>query len=85
LVLAVVRRTTDPVILNYVAADILEDILCADPRGLVDRVEVLARTDPHFRKALADVWGSNRMPEDVRARLDRAVAGRQERRRITTR
>jgi hypothetical protein len=75
LVLAVVHRTSDPVILNYVAADILEDILCADPRGLVERVETLARTDPHFRKALSDVWGRNRMPADVRARLDVAVAG----------
>jgi hypothetical protein len=72
-VLAVVTRTADPVILNYVASDILEDILCAHPHGLVDRVEALARTDEHFRKALADVLGSNRMPADVRARLDLAV------------
>ena len=56
-VLAIVNRTVDPVILNYVAADILEDILCVHARGLVDRVEELARTDEHFRKALSDVWG----------------------------
>jgi len=78
LVLAVVHRTSDPVILNYVAADILEDILCADPQGLVDRVETLARTEPHFKQALSDVWGRNRMPADIRARLDVAVAGTRE-------
>ena len=75
LVLAVVHRTSDPVTLNYVAADILEDILCIDPQGLVERVEELARTDQHFRKALSDVWGHNRMPATVRARLDVAVSG----------
>lgn len=73
LVLAVIQRTSDPGVLSYVAADILEDILCIHAQGLVDRVETLARTDQHFRAALADVWGWSRMPADVRARLDRAV------------
>jgi len=73
LVLAVVQRAPDPAVLNYVAAGILEDILCVHAQGLVDRVERLARADEHFRRALADVWGWSRMPADVRARLDRAV------------
>ena len=73
LVLAAVQRTSDPGVLNYVAADILEDILCIHAEGLVDRVETLARTDPHFRQALSEVWGWSRMPADVRARFDRAV------------
>jgi len=73
LVLAAVQRTSDPAVLNYVAAGILEDILCVHPQALVDRVEMLARTDPHFRQALANVWGWSRMPPEVRARFDRAV------------
>jgi|KBSMisStaDraftv2_1062788.scaffolds.fasta_scaffold42094_2 hypothetical protein len=73
LVLAVVQRTSDPAVLNYVAADILEDILCIHATALVDRVETLAREDQHFRRALGEVWGWSRMPADVRARLDRAV------------
>lgn len=73
-VMAVVTRTTDPVILNYVGADILESILCVYPRGLIDRVEELARTDQHFRNALANVRGQTAMPADVRARLDAALA-----------
>ena len=76
LVLAAVRRTSDPTVLNYVAAGILEDILCVHAQALVDRVETLARADPHFRKALANVWGWTRMPPDVRARLDRAAGRR---------
>src|SRR6478735_11655383 len=73
LVLAVVQRTSDPAVLNYVAASILEYILCLHSPALVDRVETLARTDLHFRSALANVWGWSRIPADVRARLDRAV------------
>jgi hypothetical protein len=73
LVLATVQRTSDPAVLNYVAASILEDILCVHARALVDHAEAMAGADPHFRKALANVWGWSRMPPDVRARLDRAV------------
>jgi hypothetical protein len=77
-VLRVVDRTIDEKILNYVSADILEDLLCEHAHALIDRVETLARTDEHFRKALGNVWGWNRMPADVRARLDVLVghAGR---------
>jgi hypothetical protein len=74
LVVAVVTRTADPVTLNYVAADILEDMICEYAHGIIDRVEELAGTDPHFKTALADVRGGNRMPPDVRARLDTAIA-----------
>ena len=73
LVLAMIQRTSDPGVLNYVAASILEYILCLHSPALVDRVETLARTDLHFRSALANVWGWSRIPVDVRARLDRAV------------
>jgi hypothetical protein len=74
-VVAVVKRTVDPEILNYVSADILEDILCVHGPELIDRVEELARTDNHFRFALWNVWGWSRMPKDIRERLDIAAAG----------
>jgi hypothetical protein len=87
LVVEVVTRTLDPVILNYVAADILEDLICEHGAVVVDRVEELARTDGHFRSALTDVWGWNRMAPEVRRRLDAAVPeawARYTQRRITT-
>jgi hypothetical protein len=69
-VVEVVARVTDNETLEYVSADILEDLVCADPRGLIDRIEVLATSDAHFRRALGAVWGWSRIPADVRARLD---------------
>ena len=74
-VIEVISRVTDDDTLDYVAADILEDLICANPSGLIERIEELARADGQFRSALKGVSGWTRMPRDVRDRLD-AIVGR---------
>jgi hypothetical protein len=65
-----VRRATCDEVLAYIAAGPLENLLCNHPHAFIDRVEVLAARDAHFRRALSGVWGWSRMPDDVVARLD---------------
>ena len=69
-----VTRASDEEALGYVAAGALEDLICAHPDAMIDRVESRARQDARFRKAIARVWGWIRMPKDIRARLDILVA-----------
>jgi hypothetical protein len=75
LVVEVIRSATDEEVLGYVAADILEDLICEHSQALIDRVEVLAHEDEHFKRALAHVWGWTRIPPEVRTRLDVLVSG----------
>ena len=72
---ALVRRCIRDEVLAYIAAGPLEDLLCAHPLVFIDRVESLARTDLHFRRALSGVWGWERMPPEVLARIDAILAG----------
>ena len=69
----IVRRVApaDEDILSYVAAGPLEDLLVRHANTFIDRIEELARRDAHFRRALSGVWGWNRIPSDVRARLNK--------------
>lgn len=57
-------------ILAYVAAGPLEDLLNRHPHAFIDRIEVLAREDAHFRRAVSGVWGWNSIPAEIRQRLD---------------
>ena len=68
-----IARVSDDSGLAYVAAGPLEDLLCKHPEFLIGRVEARAR-DRRFRKALRAVWGVNRMPATVRARIEVIVA-----------
>ena len=70
-----IALASDDATLAYVAAGPLEDLLCKHPRVIIDRVEHRAREDARFLKAVAGVWGSSRMTQNVRARLDAVVAG----------
>jgi hypothetical protein len=63
----------DEDILAYVAAGPLENILVHHPYAVIDRIEALARSDSHFRRAVSGVWGWNRIPPDVRERLDKIL------------
>jgi hypothetical protein len=65
-----VRRAARDEVLAYIAAGPLEDLLCNHPHLFIDRVEALAVQDAHFRRALSGVWGWERMPDDVLARLE---------------
>lgn len=68
----IIRRVLpqDEDILAYVAAGPLEDLLAVHGHAFIDRIEMLAQSDGHFRRAVSGVWGWNRIPLDVRARLD---------------
>ena len=70
-----VRRATRDEVLAYIAAGPLENLLCNHPHAFIDRVEVLAARDAHFRRALSGVWGWERMTDDVLARLDALFGG----------
>jgi hypothetical protein len=72
-VLDVIARVPDDACLEYVAADVLEDLLCDHGVVLIDRVEARAASDERFSRAVARVWGRNRMEPGVRKRLDDLV------------
>jgi hypothetical protein len=75
LICEIIRRIApaDEDILAYVAAGPLENLLAQHPHTVIERVEILASNDAHFRRALSGVWGWNRIPPDVRARLERLL------------
>jgi hypothetical protein len=69
LILGMVARAPDDDALSRVAAGPLEDLLCHHGVEFIDRAEVLAASDPRFKKCLARVWGSNRMDSEVYDRI----------------
>ena len=73
LILSIIVGSPSDQFLGIVAASPLEDLLCEHGPGFIARVEREARTDPHFRHALAGVWGWSRMPEDIQQRIRTAV------------
>src|SRR5215467_441137 len=70
-------RASDEETLGSVAAGALEDLICAHPQAMIDRVERRAGEDARFRKAVRRVWGWTRMPKEIRERLDALVAEEQ--------
>jgi hypothetical protein len=60
-------------VLTNLAAGPLEDLLVYHGERFIDRVEVLSRRDPQFRKLLGGVW-QNAMSDALWARVQ-AVAG----------
>ena len=68
-----VATASDDEDLDMIGAGPLEDLLCDHGPLFIDRVEKLAVSDRGFRRSLADVWGWNRMDEQVRSRLDDAL------------
>jgi hypothetical protein len=72
--LELIAAAPDDGALGYVAAGPLEEVLEVHGKQVIDRVENLARLDAKFRKALSLVaCFEDSMPEDIRARVGRAV------------
>jgi hypothetical protein len=69
----IIHNVHDVETLDYVAASVLEDLICQHPYILIERIEALARADAHFKKALSNVWGWSVLPADIKARLDALV------------
>ena len=72
-----IRRLVDKaeteVALQCVAAGPLEDLLCDHGPQFIVRVESAAQEQQQFKRALAIVWGHNRMVVQVRERISDAA------------
>ena len=73
LIRRLVEQADSEVALQCVAAGPLEDLLCDHGPQFIDRAESAARDQLPFRRALATVWGHNRMAADVRRRVTLAA------------
>ena len=60
---------------DILAAGPLEDLLQENGHLIIDRVEILARTNPAFRKLLNGVWG-NELNNSIKKRLDKYMINR---------
>ena len=69
-VLEKIEPTTDSELFSILAAGPLEDLLNEHGEAVVDRIEVLARRSPKFRKLLNSVWDSA-VDESVKSRLSK--------------
>jgi hypothetical protein len=63
----------DDLMLAYVAASPLEELICDHGPRFIDRIEAEAAVNPRFLRALTGVWGRSVMAPDVAARLDALV------------
>lgn len=70
---AVVKRDPPDESMEMLAASPLEDLFCYWGFEYIDKVEDLAKSNYRFRKFLRGVWGWNRMPSEVRARLNALI------------
>jgi hypothetical protein len=73
MILSLIGEARSDQFLAIIAAGPLENLLCEHGEAFIERVEQLAARDPHFRHALAGVWGWSRMPEVLQSRLRTAV------------
>ncbi len=73
MILSLIGASRSDQFLAILAAGPLENLLCEHGEAFIERVEQLAARDPHFRHALAGVWGWSRMPEVLQSRLRTAV------------
>ena len=60
--------------LSIIAAGPVEDLLSLHGEAFIGRFEELSITDAIFKKLLGAVWGQDRMPPAIYARL-KAIAG----------
>ena len=66
-----VRLAADDRVLAFVAAGPLEDLIRMHSLTFIDRIEVAARDDERFRKAVSGVWAE--VPPDIDDRLMRVI------------
>jgi hypothetical protein len=71
---AISEQTSAPEVLAVLAAGPLENVLVRHGSKVLDCVVAHARESAGFRELLGGVW-SGRISEDVRERLEKALAG----------
>jgi hypothetical protein len=74
IILRLVELAPDDLLLAYVGAQVLEDLLFADAEFWIGRLEAQAGRDRKFQCGLSAVW-SHSLPEPVQARLNKAAGG----------
>jgi hypothetical protein len=70
-----IKKTTDESALAYIAAGPLEDLLAYHGDVFIERIEMLARQDPHFCVALTSVYGQTRFKREIYLRVQSACKG----------
>lgn len=71
IVVALVETASNEADLDYVGAGPLEDLVRERGEVLIDQLDMLARRDPRFRRAVNAMWLSEEVPISVRQRLER--------------
>ena len=71
--LEMISRTTDQAALAYIAVGPLEDILAYHGEIFIERIENLARKDPHFCLAVCGVWGQSRFKPAIYDRIQKLL------------
>lgn len=73
---AIARHTNSEDALGTLGAGALEDLICSDPQTFLEPIEILARTNENFRRALAGVWlRLDDIPENLARRYFAASGG----------
>jgi hypothetical protein len=67
MIVQMVRLSADDRVLAVVATGPLEDLIRMHGLTFIDRIEVTARDDERFRKAVSGVWAE--VPPDIENRL----------------
>jgi hypothetical protein len=74
--LCMISRTSDETTLAYIAAGPLEDIIAKHGSVFIDRVELIAKNDPQFFRALKHVWGHIRFKPEIYERIQKIIGTR---------
>jgi len=73
-ILALVEAAPNDLILANVAAGPLEDLIVQYSEQFIGRIEVMARQDTKFRKALTGVWCEGDIPNEIYQRIQHYAA-----------
>ena len=73
IILDLIQAAPNDQVLANIGAGPLEDLLCWHGAAFIERVEQAASRNSRFRKSLAATWGWNRMPEEIRERVTKAI------------
>lgn len=68
----ILESSPPPRVLDNLAAGPLEDVLVRNGAKVLDRVERLVASRPDFRYLIGGVW-TERIPPDLKSRVDRLV------------
>ena len=74
-ILEKIDATPENKVFDILAAGPLEDLLYEHGNIVIDKIEILARTNPKFRKLLNGVW-DNELKQSIKDRLSKYMVDR---------